>query len=71
VFLIFLSVLWRDKLDGHFVKFSSWIEEVASGKKDLFSGLSGFAEGISNFKASLPTGNGHAKTSDISEKSQA
>jgi hypothetical protein len=34
--LTILSVLWRDKLDGYFLKFSQWGEEVMLGKKDLF-----------------------------------
>ena len=34
--LTVLSVLWRDKLDGYFLKFSQCGEEVMLGKKDLF-----------------------------------
>ena len=34
--LTVLSVLWRDRLDGYFLKFSVWGEEIMLGKKDLY-----------------------------------
>jgi hypothetical protein len=35
VLLTLLSTLWRDKLDGHFVTFAQYGEEVMMGKKQL------------------------------------
>ena len=39
--LVYLSVLWRDKLDGHFVKISSVAEDVMLGKRSAIVALSG------------------------------
>lgn len=33
--LTVLSVLWRNQLDGCFLRFSAWGEEVMLGKKEL------------------------------------
>jgi peptidoglycan/LPS O-acetylase OafA/YrhL len=35
--VIYLSKLWRDKLDGQFVKLSSWMEDLMLGKVHLLS----------------------------------
>lgn len=39
--VILLSALWRDRLDGLFVKFSKWAEEVMCGAKPLFNPVGG------------------------------
>jgi len=46
--VIYLSTLWRDHLDGYFVKFSQFIEEIIVGKKTLFESKGTFlsAEGL-------------------------
>jgi peptidoglycan/LPS O-acetylase OafA/YrhL len=36
VLLTVLSTLWRDKLDGHFMKFAQYGEEVMMGKRQIF-----------------------------------
>lgn len=53
--VIYLSTLWRDHLDGYFVKFSQFIEEILVGKKTLFESTGTFlsAEG---FKIGMPNG---------------
>jgi hypothetical protein len=33
--LVYLSVLWRDRLDGHFMAMARWGEEAMLGKKSL------------------------------------
>ena len=37
VLLMYLSVLWRDRLDQSFIAFAQWAEEVMLGKKVLLS----------------------------------
>jgi len=37
--LMYLSTLWRDKLDGHFVKIAQMAEEVMLGKRSPFTSL--------------------------------
>jgi len=34
--LTVLSVLWKDRLDVYFLKFSQWGEEIMLGRKGLF-----------------------------------
>lgn len=33
VLTMYLSTLWRDRLDGHCVAFAMWVEEAVAGKK--------------------------------------
>jgi len=64
VFVAFLSVLWRDKLDGHFIRLSSWAEEVALGKVSVV----GFIVTRQWFKAA--PADGHTRNDNACEKAQ-
>jgi hypothetical protein len=37
VLLMYLSVVWNQRLDVHFVTFSQWGEQIMLGKKNLFN----------------------------------
>jgi hypothetical protein len=45
--LIYLSTLWRDRLDVYFTSFAQWGEDVMLGKKHLL-------QVIENYKISVP-----------------
>jgi hypothetical protein len=48
--LVYLSVLWRDKLDGHFVKIAAMAEEIMLGKRSPLVSLSGLSELSTRFR---------------------
>jgi hypothetical protein len=39
VLLMYLSVVWRDRLDCYFMAFAKWGEDVMLGKKPFISGI--------------------------------
>lgn len=62
--LIFLSCLWRDRVDTLCVKFSMWVEEIMLGKKSLLGSTSGIRLKVDHINAP----NGHKRDVELGVK---
>ena len=72
ILLMYLSTLWRDRLDGSFIAFAQFAEEVMLGKKTLFDPSSGRGYGIERwFTKVLEKYDEHRNMSTNGEKGTA
>jgi peptidoglycan/LPS O-acetylase OafA/YrhL len=52
--LMYLSTVWRDRLDSLCVSFAWWVEQVMTGKKSLLGSASAFRAGLAERVAGGP-----------------
>ena len=57
--LMFLSTVWRDRVDSSCIVFTQWVEDVMLGKKTVLGSLNGIQEKLVGANGTTTMGNGY------------